>query len=68
MKKILTGIFVFILTLGSVVFADVVPDYPLVTFRDGTTLVVVAICVGIAFVLGLTAFIIIKLINKKNKK
>lgn len=32
MKKILTGIFVFILALGSVVFADGAPDYRLEVF------------------------------------
>lgn len=68
MRKFLIGVFVFALTLGSIVFADVAADYPIMTYRNSTTLTVVAICVGVALALALTAFIIIKLINKKNKK
>lgn len=70
MKKFLAEVlvFVFCLMFGSVVFADVVADYPIMTYRNSTTLVVVSICVGVALILALTAFIIIKLVNKKNKK
>lgn len=70
MKKFLVEVlvFVFCLMFGSVAFADVAADYPNMTYRGSTTLVVVAICVGVALILALTAFIIIKLVNKKNKK
>lgn len=68
MKKFLVEVLVFCLMFGSVVFADVAADYHIMTYRNSTTLVVVSICVGVALILALTAFIIIKLVNKKNKK
>lgn len=70
MKKFLAEVFIFVFCLmfGSVVFVDVIADYPIMTYRNSTTLVVVSICVGVALILALTAFIIIKLVNKKNKK
>lgn len=70
MKKFLAEVlvFVFCLMFESVVFADVAADYPIMDYRNSTTLVVASICVGVALILALTAFIIIKLVNKKNKK
>lgn len=71
MKKFLIEVlvFVFCFIMESTVFADVIMPFPVVKYyKDSTSLKTVYICIGTAILLTLMAFVIIKLINKNNKK